>query len=141
MYIIIVTEENDDDIDLPDDAEDWGCEQIVTFMKSRDFCPHIDPASHSATLLCSVWASCAQAVDTDGTPAPAAVPKECSATECDVPHPAWVGDGRCDRDGCYNTAACNWDGDCCKATCEGECNSPYNCRDPQAQGCGVRQKG
>ena len=38
----LVTEENDDDIDLPDDAEDWGCEQIVTFMKSRDFCPHID---------------------------------------------------------------------------------------------------
>ena len=70
----LVTEENDDDIDLPDDAEDWGCEQIVTFMKSRDFCPHIDPASHSATLLCSVWASCAQAVDTDGTPAPAAAP-------------------------------------------------------------------
>ena len=26
----LVTEENDDDIDLPDDAEDWGCEQIVT---------------------------------------------------------------------------------------------------------------
>ena len=87
----LVTEENDDDIDLPDDAEDWGCEQIVTFMKSRDFCPHIDPASHSATLLCSVWASCAQAVDTDGTPAPAAVPKDVAPQECDVPHPAWVG--------------------------------------------------
>ena len=47
----LVTEENDDEIDLPDDAEDWGCEQIVTFLKTRDFCPHIDPASHSATLL------------------------------------------------------------------------------------------
>ena len=66
----LVTEENDDEIDLPDDAEDWGCEQIVTFLKTRDFCPHIDPASHSATLLCSVWASCAQAVTRTARPRP-----------------------------------------------------------------------
>lgn len=138
----LVTEEDDESIDLPDDAEDWGCQRVVEYLQTKDFCPKVDPVSHSATLLCSVWSACAAAVDTDGTPAPAAAPKECSATECDVAHQAWVGDGRCDRDGCYNTQSCNWDGgDCCQATCEGECSVPFNCRDPQAQGCGARQKG
>ena len=30
--------------------------------------------------------------------------------ECNPPYPHWIGDGYCDNDYEYNTAACNWDG-------------------------------
>ena len=54
-------------------------------------------------------------------------------TNCNVKHPKWLGDGFCDRNNGYNTAACLYDsGDCCAETCR----SPFcgflrdNCIDP-----------
>jgi len=50
----------------------------------------------------------------------------------------YVGDGWCDPEAPYNTAACEWDGgDCCECTCqEGGLNvcglNGYNCLDPDA---------
>ena len=46
--------------------------------------------------------------------------------DCCVPEPAYHGDGACDPDAPYNTAACNYDGgDCCKESCNLE--SIYGC--------------
>ena len=55
--------------------------------------------------------------------------------ECCVPDPADLGDGACDADAYYNTAACNYDGgDCCKETCN--ITSFYGCGAPQSVGYG-----
>jgi len=68
-------------------------------------------------------------------------------TECDWEgmHPDFIGDGICHENlaGCYNSAACNWDGgDCCKDTCSppqysyAECgHDGYACRDPKSDNC------
>ena len=51
---------------------------------------------------------------------------EVNLPECCVPEPAYHGDGACDPDAPYNTAACNYDGgDCCKESCKLE--STYGC--------------
>jgi hypothetical protein len=54
-------------------------------------------------------------------------------TNCNVRHPAWLGDGICENGRGYNTAACHYDGgDCCAETC----TSPicgilrFDCKDP-----------
>ena len=45
--------------------------------------------------------------------------------QCNVAHSGWIGDGYCDKDGNYNTAACQYDGgDCCSSTCR---NAGYTC--------------
>ena len=44
--------------------------------------------------------------------------------ECCVPNTHFVGDGACDPEAPYNTAACMWDGgDCCKGMLFGHCHS------------------
>jgi len=51
---------------------------------------------------------------------------EVNLPECCVPEPAYHGDGACDPDAPYNTAACNYDGgDCCKESCN--LDSTYGC--------------
>ncbi|KAL7552787.1 hypothetical protein ACHAWF_016039 [Thalassiosira exigua] len=46
--------------------------------------------------------------------------------DCCVPNSAFVGDGACDPDAPYNTAACGYDGgDCCKASCDW--NTAFGC--------------
>ena len=48
-------------------------------------------------------------------------------SECCVPNSAYIGDGACDPEAPYNTAACGYDGgDCCKSTCDAE-NSAFGC--------------
>ena len=38
---------------------------------------------------------------------------------CCVPDPSFLGDGACDAEGSYNTAACGYDlGDCCRESCD-----------------------
>ena len=38
---------------------------------------------------------------------------------CCVPDPSFLGDGACDAEGAYNTAACGYDlGDCCRESCD-----------------------
>ena len=56
-------------------------------------------------------------------------------SECNVQSRCRVGDGRCDRRGCYNDQECNYDGgDCCEETCvDGEYDCEHNdfrCRNP-----------
>ena len=47
--------------------------------------------------------------------------------ECCVPNSAFIGDGACDPDAPYNTAACGYDGgDCCMETCNQ--NSAFGCK-------------
>jgi hypothetical protein len=47
--------------------------------------------------------------------------------ECCVPNTNFIGDGACDPDAPYNTAACGWDGgDCCKQTCNTD--SAFGCK-------------
>ena len=55
-----------------------------------------------------------------------------------VENEGWIGDGWCDAEGAYNTAACNWDGgDCCQFTCVSlgvpgyDCSSNFDCKDPR----------
>jgi len=60
------------------------------------------------------------------------VSDECSKNITNI---FWIGDGYCDKDGGYNTAACNYDGgDCCRETCKTgiyECLSDQmDCIDP-----------
>ena len=52
-----------------------------------------------------------------------------TCTGCAVENASWVGDGFCDAEGGYNTAACSWDGgDCCESTCTlGDVNRTYQC--------------
>lgn len=51
---------------------------------------------------------------------------EVNLPKCCVPEPAYHGDGACDPDSPYNTAACNYDGgDCCKESCN--LDSVYGC--------------
>jgi len=51
---------------------------------------------------------------------------EVNLPDCCVPEPAYHGDGACDPDAPYNTAACNYDGgDCCKESCN--LDSIYGC--------------
>ena len=80
--------------------------------------------------------------------------ESCDPTKCSVEDPSRVGDGTCDT-GCYNSAACGYDGgDCCVLTCgqtsKGFCAGcdaakcfenvfdKQSCKDPMGQGCGVR---
>jgi hypothetical protein len=54
---------------------------------------------------------------------------------CCLPDTSYHGDGACDPDAVYNTAACNFDGgDCCKETCN--LDSFYGCGGPQSVGFG-----
>jgi hypothetical protein len=47
--------------------------------------------------------------------------------ECCVPNTNFLGDGACDPEAPYNTAACLWDGgDCCRGTCNTD--SPFGCK-------------
>ena len=60
---------------------------------------------------------------------------EIAPTGCDVPDPAYVGDGGCDIYGEYNTEAWNYDGGyCCESTCVDNiffCGDyEYDCKDP-----------
>jgi peptidyl-Lys metalloendopeptidase len=54
---------------------------------------------------------------------------------CVVPDELRVGDGKCDMDGDYNTADCNWDGgDCCDESCvmgTFYCVTENDCKDPR----------
>ncbi|KAL9180994.1 hypothetical protein ACHAXT_009799 [Thalassiosira profunda] len=60
--------------------------------------------------------------------------------ECGVENREWIGDGGCDADGGYNTAACGWDmGDCCEDACDADfsfypcgAHQPFDCRAPAA---------
>ncbi|KAH8064432.1 hypothetical protein JL722_1302 [Aureococcus anophagefferens] len=116
--VLEIMEHEEGDVEVPADFTDWDCDGVV-----------LDDDAATAA------------------PAPAPVPANCSATACEVPHAAWLGDGACDADisQCYNTAACGWDGgDCCEATCRDTATrtcgtaAPYVCKDPDAQGCGSR---
>ena len=54
---------------------------------------------------------------------------------CDPQYPGWIGDGWCDQDSSYNSAACGYDGgDCCADTCDStqeyDCTMPFDCKDP-----------
>mmetsp|Transcript_10562 Transcript_10562/g.32528 ORF Transcript_10562/g.32528 Transcript_10562/m.32528 type:complete len:1099 (+) Transcript_10562:371-3667(+) len=139
--VLSLVDQDDDSVELPAGADAWTCGSVVSFLHSQEFCAALDADSTAGGLLCAVWEACADEKEENATPYPVPAPVECSATDCDVPHPAWLGDGRCDRAGCYNTAACGWDrGDCCAATCEGDCAGPFACRDPEAQGCGSRAR-
>ena len=135
----------------PADFADWDCDGVVSFLHTIHVCEDLEARDDAAQKVCGVWAACAtEVLDDDATtaaPAPAPVPANCSATACEVPHAAWLGDGACDADisQCYNTAACGWDGgDCCEATCRDTATrtcgtaAPYVCKDPDAQGCGSR---
>jgi len=61
--------------------------------------------------------------------------------QCHVDDSSWIGDGYCDKNGGYNTNACNYDGgDCCPNRCYRsdtyECGvNGYNCLDPRAKQC------
>jgi hypothetical protein len=56
--------------------------------------------------------------------------------ECCVPNTHFVGDGACDPEEPYNTAACMWDGgDCCKETCKTD--SPFGCKTKEGDALGA----
>ncbi|CAN0355990.1 unnamed protein product, partial [Ectocarpus fasciculatus] len=63
-----------------------------------------------------------------------------SESSCVVPNPEYVGDGWCDDEGAYNTAACGYDGgDCCVESCHPDAEyacgvAGYNCVDPEYAG-------
>ena len=149
--VLEIMEHEEGDVEVPADFSDWDCDGVVSFLHTIHVCEDLEARDDAAQKVCGVWAACAtEVLDDDATtaaPAPAPVPANCSATACEVPHAAWLGDGACDADisQCYNTAACGWDGgDCCEATCRDTATrtcgtaAPYVCRDPDAQGCGSR---
>lgn len=64
--------------------------------------------------------------ETDSPSCPSGTQPVVGLPECCVPEPAYHGDGACDPDAPYNTAACNYDGgDCCKETCN--VDTTYGC--------------
>ena len=143
----ILEVEDDDGGTTSGSAPGDSCGSVLDFLHSIKTCEWLETQDAAAPAVCTVWEACAEdLVDGAASARPAPAPVECATDACDVAHAAWLGDGACDdSNGCYNTAACGWDGgDCCASTCRDgaafACGSeaPFRCKDPDAQGCGAR---
>lgn len=148
---------NDFEIDWASVASTTPCEEVVAFLKEEKICVNLAGDAKATTAFCQTFHTCAFWTNEKNDQSDDDESEEngddfffldCSSLrECDWDgiHPSWVGDGICHEDypGCYNSAACGWDGgDCCKDTCKTQANSyvecgheGFACRDPASTEC------
>mmetsp|Transcript_16969 Transcript_16969/g.28184 ORF Transcript_16969/g.28184 Transcript_16969/m.28184 type:complete len:884 (-) Transcript_16969:93-2744(-) len=147
-------------IDWASVSPDTPCTDVVEFLFQGNYCTDMKGDSAAIGTFCSTYDVCvAWYEDQDaghsgggsgksgGADSNSTIDIDCSTiTTCawDGLHASWIGDGICHENypGCYNTAACNYDGgDCCEDKCTdtthyAECgHDGFACRDPNSANC------
>jgi hypothetical protein len=121
------------------------CPNVLDILVEKDLCGDLRGNGRAQDAFCKVFDDCVvweeiddgefveQKIDCD----------KLDKCEWEGFHASFVGDGICHRQGCYNSAICDWDGgDCCVDTCDDEknefadCGSEhYYCMDPKSPNC------
>lgn len=116
------------------------CSEILDILTKSGHCVNLPKSGVGKDLFCDTFNSCV-AWDPSDSNGSAVDPNEeehvdCEKlTECEWKgmHNSFLGDGICQRFGCYNSKVCNYDnGDCCQDTCKStydlvSMRSPFSC--------------
>jgi len=140
---------------LPDAA----CSSALKYLYSAELCKSLASDSDQMTSFCDMYSTCAvydevnaqysddddyESYDDDGYDDDGYEKVDCSTlTECkwDGMNPTFIGNSFCNRESCYNTEVCGYDGgDCCDDTCVSRTYTTcgvdgYVCKDPKSLSC------
>jgi len=144
----------EDEVDWTDVATATPCRDVLRFVAKGGHCQSVlDGGAEEEDPFCDAFDACVVWDDADAAEGEGDEGIDCSLlTECNFPglHENFLGDGVCHDalPGCYNSAACGYDGgDCCEDSCHysgltpngddyGACGSEgYACADPASKHC------
>ena len=137
-----------ENIDWATVAPHTPCHEVVDFLFGAGYCQEMKNDDNAVNQFCKTFDGCVVYDDENDNKANKnSTVLDCSKLQsCDFDgiRPSLLGDGICHDalPGCYNSAACNYDGgDCCPETCLATsdyktCGSDgYACRDPKSETC------
>jgi hypothetical protein len=102
-----------------------SCSDVIDILVKSGHCVNLPNSGVGKDVFCDTFNSCIVWDTTSGSsndPNNDEDNIDCSkleSCEWDGIHPSFLGDGICQKFGCYNSKVCNYDqGDCCEDTCK-----------------------
>jgi hypothetical protein len=103
------------------------CSDILDILVKSGHCVNLPNSGEGKDLFCDTFNSCIVWDSTSGSGSSTKPNNDEDNVDCDKltrcewdgMHPSFLGDGICQKFGCYNSKVCNYDqGDCCEDTCK-----------------------